>query len=145
MHPKILEYKHYIVMAGLAIGLLLGLGVLPMETEEWGTNIRFLWCGAIAFAAFVYYSLNLQKKIIRKPQVPIHPQNQPKEQPPQDVPQPTPLAHNPPLEPQPKMEVPSVKTISIPRKTPYQIFEEKTAPKKKEKIVEPKPDLSGKS
>lgn len=127
MHPKIHENKHYIIIAGFAIGFALALEILPLTTEFFGIGdyAKFIWAGLIAGVAYLYYTLNMQSQ----PKKPIRP--------------PTPRPKQRPLPEQPTPEIPPVvlpsenvyppQKFPMPRKSILQEFDEKVKPKSEEK------------
>lgn len=96
MHPKLKDYpflvnnRHYIILAGFAIGILFTLGFLP-SIVSWNIPLKakfnYVWAGLIGLAGILYYLLYVSepvKQTYRRP--PIHPPVQPPIQTPMKTP-----------------------------------------------------------
>ena len=56
------ENKQYIVLAGLLLGVLYLLGVIPTEIKALGKNTKYLYVGIIVLAGYVYWRFHWQEK-----------------------------------------------------------------------------------
>ena len=55
------ENKQYFVLAGLVVGVLYLLGIIPTEIKALGDNTKYLYIGIIVLAGYVYWRFHWEE------------------------------------------------------------------------------------